>query len=79
MLFEFINYWFPDTVARSYVYDLRSAVTWQMAAVAVAFPIYLIVMRLILRETANQPVVQRASSYGEKANGNGAAQNQGAG
>jgi len=55
MLFDFINYWFPDAVSRSYVYDLRTAVTWQMAAVAVAFPIYLLVMRVILREAAERP------------------------
>ncbi len=55
MLFEFINHWFPDAVSRNYVYDLRTAVTWQMAAVAVAFPIYLLVMRLILREAADRP------------------------
>src|SRR5678815_4564073 len=40
---------------RSQVYDLRSAVTWQMACVAVSFPIYLLVMRLILREAADHP------------------------
>src|SRR5882672_9301912 len=50
MLFEFINHWFPDAVSRSNAYDMRSAVTWQMACVAVAFPLYLLVMRLILRE-----------------------------
>ncbi|HTM49152.1 MAG TPA: DUF5671 domain-containing protein [Bryobacteraceae bacterium] len=55
MLFEFINHWFPDAVSRSYVYDLRRAVTWQMACVVVAFPIYLLVMRTILREAAGQP------------------------
>src|SRR5882762_3559705 len=26
MLFEFINYWFPDAVSRSYAYDFRYAV-----------------------------------------------------
>src|SRR2546426_7804340 len=55
MLFQFINHWFPDAVSRSDAYDLRSAVTWQMACAAVAFPIYLLVMRLILREAAHHP------------------------
>jgi len=55
MLFQFINHWFPDAVSRSNAYDPRYAVTWQMACVAVAFPIYLLVMRLILREAANHP------------------------
>jgi len=55
MLFQFINHWFPDAVSRGNAYDLRSTVTWQMACVAVAFPIYLLVMRLILREAADHP------------------------
>jgi Domain of unknown function (DUF5671) len=54
MLFQFIDHWFPDAVSRSYV-DLRSAVTWQMASAAVAFPIYLLAMRMILREATAQP------------------------
>src|SRR5260370_29242668 len=55
MLFEFINHWFPDAVSRNYVYDLRTAVTWQMAAVDVAFPIYLLVMPLSLPAAADRP------------------------
>jgi Domain of unknown function (DUF5671) len=55
MFFQFINHWFPDAVSRGATYDLRSTVTWQMASVAVAFPIYLWVMRTILREVANHP------------------------
>src|SRR5439155_4590870 len=55
MLFQFINHWFPDAVSRSDAYDLRSAVTWQMACAAVAFPIYLLLMRLILREATHHP------------------------
>jgi hypothetical protein len=53
MLFEFINHWFPDAVSRNNAWDPRSAVTWQMAAVVVAFPIYLLVMRTILREATH--------------------------
>jgi Domain of unknown function (DUF5671) len=55
MLFELINHWVPDAVSTNNVYDLRSSVTWQMASVAVAFPIYLLVMRTIFREAASQP------------------------
>ncbi len=55
MLFEFINHWFPDAVSRSNVGDLRSEITWQMATLAVAFPIYLLVMRTILREATQHP------------------------
>ncbi|MBV8812744.1 MAG: hypothetical protein JO033_29075 [Acidobacteriaceae bacterium] len=55
MLFRFIEHWFPDPVARDQVYNLRNAVTWQMASIAVAFPIFLLVMRTILREAQNHP------------------------
>src|SRR5258708_4537558 len=49
MLFEFINHWLPDPVSKNITWHLRSAVTWQMAALVLAFPIYLLVMRTILR------------------------------
>lgn len=49
MLFQCIDHWFPDTVSGPPL-DLRQSVTWQMASVAVAFPIYLLVMRIIVRE-----------------------------
>ncbi len=55
MLFRFIERWFPDAVTSNQVYNLRSAVTWQMASVAVAFPIFLLVMRTILREAQIHP------------------------
>ncbi len=55
MLFRFIEHWFPDPVAREYVYNLRNAVTWQMASIAVAFPIFLLVMRTILHEAQDHP------------------------
>ena len=55
LLFQLIDYWLPDPVAANHIYDLRSAVTWQMASMAVALPIYLLVMRTIFREAAAQP------------------------
>lgn len=55
MLFRFIESWFPDPVTRGHLYNLRTAVTWQMASVTVAFPIFLFVMRTILREAQNDP------------------------
>ncbi|MBV8709553.1 MAG: hypothetical protein JO028_20370 [Acidobacteriaceae bacterium] len=55
LLFQLINRWFPDPVTRSYVYNLRNAVTWQMASLAVAFPIFLLVVRTILREAQDRP------------------------
>jgi len=54
MLFQFIDRWFPDAVA-AMQFDLRQAVTWQMASIAVAFPVYLLVMRTIVREVREHP------------------------
>ena len=54
LLFQLIDYWFPDSVIR-FGANLRSTITWQLASVAVAFPIYLLVARVILKETAGEP------------------------
>ena len=54
MLFRFIELWFPDPIVLQPV-NVRSMVTWQMACVAVAFPIFLLVMRTILAEAGDQP------------------------
>lgn len=54
MLFQFIDHWFPDPVAVG-LGNLRISVTWQMASVAVAFPIFAIAMRIILREATQSP------------------------
>ena len=53
--FRLIEYWLPDVVINPYVYNFRSTVTWQMAEILVAIPVYLFVMRLILRETEANP------------------------
>ncbi len=51
MWFEFINHWFPDPVtAFGYGPGLRVSVTWQMASIVVAFPIFAAVARTILRD-----------------------------
>lgn len=55
MLFRLIERWFPDPVAATYLYNARQAMTWQMASLAVSFPIFLIVMRTILREAQERP------------------------
>lgn len=55
LLFQLINYWVPDPVAGSFIYNLRTAVTWQLASIAVAFPIYVLVVRVILREAQGSP------------------------
>ncbi|MBV8816842.1 MAG: hypothetical protein JO022_00720 [Acidobacteriaceae bacterium] len=54
MLFQFIDHWFPDPVVVPWR-DVRLSVTWQMASIAVAFPIFAVVMRIILREAAHSP------------------------
>jgi hypothetical protein len=55
-MFTFIDRWFPDLVTQpSYYQNVRSSVTWQMAALVVAFPIFLLVMRAILKENAANP------------------------
>jgi len=50
--FRLIEYWLPDPAVAPYYYNFRETVTWQMASILVALPIYLFVMRLILRESA---------------------------
>ncbi len=55
MLFELINYWVPDPVTAANPYYAGPAISWQLASVAVAFPIYLLVNRAIFREAASQP------------------------
>jgi hypothetical protein len=53
--FRLIEYWLPDAITTPYTYNFRETVTWQMASILVALPIYLFVMRLILRESAANP------------------------
>ena len=52
LLFALINHWLPDAVSATGEANLRSSLTWQLACIAVAFPIYLAVMRTIVRETS---------------------------
>ena len=53
--FRLIEHWLPDDVMNAYGYNFRATVTWQMASILVALPIYLWVMRVILREAAANP------------------------
>ena len=49
-MFTFIDRWFPDPVSSTTYYtNVRSSVTWQMATLVVAFPIFLLVMRVIVK------------------------------
>lgn len=56
MIFHFINRWFPDPVTQAVPW--RESVTWQMASIAVAFPIYVLVMRSVLREAKDPERLQ---------------------
>jgi len=53
--FHLIEHWLPDAVAAPAYYNFRATVTWQMACILVALPLYLWVMRIILRETRANP------------------------
>jgi hypothetical protein len=54
LMFTFIDRWFPDPVARP-LFESRYEVSREMACVIVAFPIFLFVMRFILREVETSP------------------------
>ena len=55
LLFDLINYILPDMVSTLYPVNYRNVLTWKMAPLAVAFPIYLLVMRTIVTETNAEP------------------------
>lgn len=55
LMFDLINHWLPDPVTTRNALAVRSSLTWQMASLAVAFPIFLVVMRRIVRETRAEP------------------------
>ncbi len=55
LCFHLIDRWLPDAVVNAYAYNFRGAVTWQVAAILVALPVYFLVMRTILRDTRANP------------------------
>jgi Domain of unknown function (DUF5671) len=55
LCFRLIERWLPDAAVGPYVYNFRATVTWQIASILVALPIYLFLMRVILRETRMNP------------------------
>ena len=55
VIFDLINHWVPDPISRGSVFDLRSALTWELARIAVAFPIYLLVTAFTVKEAAKYP------------------------
>ena len=54
LMFTFIDRWFPDPLARRYM-GSRYQVSSEMACIIVAFPVFLWVMRFILRDVETSP------------------------
>lgn len=55
-LFTYINHWFPEPVEINYAYaSFSKSVTKEMATMFVTLPIFLLVMRAIIRESSSNP------------------------
>jgi hypothetical protein len=55
LAFKLIDHWIPDPVATQSYFSYRYDISYQIASITVAFPIFLIVMRFILREVEISP------------------------
>ena len=55
VLFQFADFAIPDALSGRYSSDFRSAIAWNLASLGVAFPIYLLAMRLIFSEARKSP------------------------
>jgi hypothetical protein len=55
LIFDLINAWLPDAVSRANTMDLRGMLTWEMARLLVAFPIYLVVTAFATKEAVKYP------------------------
>lgn len=55
LMFTFIDRWFPDALAQQRFENSRYAVSTEMACIIVAFPVFLFVMRFILRDVERRP------------------------
>ena len=55
LAFTLIDRWIPDPVAAQVYVSYRNAVSYQIASIIVAFPIFLVVMSFILREVESSP------------------------
>jgi hypothetical protein len=55
LIFDLINHWLPDAVSRANALDLRRSLTWEMARLLVAFPIYLAVTAIAGKEAGKFP------------------------
>lgn len=55
VLFKLTDYFIPDPISGHSVYNLRSAIAWDLAALGVAFPIYVLAMRFLFAEAREAP------------------------
>lgn len=55
LVFTYVDRWFPDTLAQQTYEQSRFAVSFEMACIIVAFPVFLFVMRFILRDVEGHP------------------------
>jgi uncharacterized protein DUF5671 len=55
LVFKLIDRWIPDPVASQTTFGYRYDLSYQTASIIVAFPIFLVVMRFILREVESSP------------------------
>lgn len=55
LVFDYINYAFPDTLSSYYYSDPYSSISYEMASLIVLAPVFLILMRFIRRDIARDP------------------------
>lgn len=55
MLFQLVNVWVPDPVSSGYFPSVRSTITWSLAGLSVAFPLYFLVTRTLVKESEANP------------------------
>src|SRR5690606_6136155 len=55
VLFQLTDYLIPDPVSGRNVYNFRAAIAWNLAAIGVAFPIYILAMRFLFAEARKAP------------------------
>jgi len=55
LVFRYLDRWFPDPVAAERFADPIHEISTSLASVIVAYPVYLLVMRLIMRDLAEYP------------------------
>ncbi len=55
VLFDLANFLIPDPISGYSAHNLRSVTAWNLAALGVAFPIYLLAMRVLFSEARKTP------------------------